>query len=45
VAILNGIRVAMEFAKAGINSQIEQELANRPAAPATAAKLPDTAIQ
>src|SRR5271155_897540 len=30
VAIFNGIRVAMEFAKAGINTSIEQELANRP---------------
>src|SRR6201996_223056 len=34
VAIYNGIRVAMEFAKAGINTSIEQELSNRPAAPA-----------
>ena len=48
VAIFNGIRVAMEFAKAGINTSIEQELANRPvrpAAPVPDGKHTDTAIQ
>ena len=30
IAIFNGIRVAMEFAKAGINLSIEKELANLP---------------
>ncbi len=30
IAVLNSIRVAMEFSKAEINSRIEQELANRP---------------
>jgi glycerol-3-phosphate acyltransferase PlsX len=35
VAIFNGIRVAMEFAKAGINSSIENELSNRPKRPPT----------
>src|SRR6201996_5467039 len=33
-AIFHGLRVAMGFAKAGINGSIEQELSNRPAAPA-----------
>jgi glycerol-3-phosphate acyltransferase PlsX len=46
VAIFNGIRVAMEFAKAGINTLIEQELANRPKRPpAPGAELPDATIQ
>ncbi len=30
IAVLNSIRVAMEFSRAEINSRIEQELANRP---------------
>jgi len=46
VAIFNGIRVAMEFAKAGINTSIEQELANRPVRPAHPEKEPpDATIQ
>jgi glycerol-3-phosphate acyltransferase PlsX len=46
VAIFNGIRVAMEFAKAGINTRIEHELANRPQHPPTSgAKPDDTTIQ
>jgi glycerol-3-phosphate acyltransferase PlsX len=32
-AIMNGIRVAAEFAEAGINSRIEQEFAQRPSPP------------
>ena len=32
-AIMNGIRVAAEFAQAGINERIEQEFAQRPAVP------------
>jgi glycerol-3-phosphate acyltransferase PlsX len=32
-AIMNGIRVAAEFARAGINDRIEREFAQRPAAP------------
>jgi glycerol-3-phosphate acyltransferase PlsX len=45
VAIYNGIRVAMEFANAGINTLIEQELANRPAPPPASEKPLDGAIQ
>ena len=45
VAIYNGIRVAMEFANAGINTLIEQELANRPAPPTANEKPLDGAIQ
>jgi glycerol-3-phosphate acyltransferase PlsX len=46
VAIFNGIRVAMEFAKAGINTRIEHELANRPQQPPiSSAKPDDTTIQ
>jgi len=32
-AIFNGIRVAAEFAQAGINERIEREFAQRPAEP------------
>src|SRR5277367_3526716 len=35
-AIMNGIRVAAEFAQAGINDRIEQEFAQRPVAPTPA---------
>jgi phosphate acyltransferase len=35
-AIMNGIRVAAEFAQAGINERIEQEFAHRPADPSAA---------
>jgi len=46
IAIYNGIRVAMEFAKADINGSIEQELANRPPRPPAADSAhSDTAIQ
>ena len=46
IAICNSIRVAMEFAKAGINTSIEQELANRPVRPAVVqGPVSDTAIQ
>jgi len=46
IAIFNGIRVAMEFAKADINGSIEQELANRPPRPPAAdGAHSDTAIQ
>jgi glycerol-3-phosphate acyltransferase PlsX len=46
IAIFNGIRVAMEFAKAGINTAIEQELAKLPARPPSAgAKSDDATIQ
>jgi glycerol-3-phosphate acyltransferase PlsX len=46
VAIFNGIRVAMEFAKAGINTSIEHELANRPVRPpAPSGKDLDATIQ
>jgi glycerol-3-phosphate acyltransferase PlsX len=46
VAICNSIRVAMEFAKAGINTSIEQELAHRPVRSAsTNGAVSDTAIQ
>ncbi len=39
-AVYNSIRVAMEFAKAGINTSIEQELANRPQHPPKPPKDP-----
>src|ERR1700691_3385733 len=45
VAIYNGIRVAMEFAKAGINTSIEQELANRPVRPPDHGEGTDATIQ
>src|SRR5580693_84197 len=43
VAIYNGIRVAYEFAKAGTNTRIEHELANRPQRPPSAVVKPDDA--
>ena len=47
VAIFNGIRVAMEFAKAEINTKIEHELGNRPvrAPKPTDGQHPDSTIQ
>jgi glycerol-3-phosphate acyltransferase PlsX len=46
VAIFNGIRVAMEFAKADINTRIEHELSSRPQRPpGTGAKPDDSTIQ
>jgi glycerol-3-phosphate acyltransferase PlsX len=46
VAIFNGIRVAMEFAKADINTRIEHELASRPQRPpSTGVKPDDSTIQ
>jgi glycerol-3-phosphate acyltransferase PlsX len=46
VAIFNAIRVALEFARAGINARIEHELTNRPPRPPAADGAgSDTAIQ
>jgi glycerol-3-phosphate acyltransferase PlsX len=44
IAILNSIRVAMEFSRAEINSHIEHELASRPA-PAEASPSDNIAVQ
>ena len=47
-AIFNGIRVAYEFAKAGVNEKIEREFANRPhrhPQPPAADAAPDATIQ
>jgi len=38
-AIMNGIRVASEFAQAGVNERLEREFAGRPAAAADGSDL------
>ena len=45
VAIYNGIRVAMEFAKAGTNERIEAEFASRPHRANGSPDKPDATIQ